>query len=203
MARNPDPARKPELLEQILDYLLDKPLSNLTFRSLATALGVSTFTLVYHFGTRAQLVSEIVKAISARATAIESNLIENPGTLDAYFHGLEVSWEWTLDPTNRQLQRLEFEAAMLEALDPESHTYMRSLYEGWQRMGRNALLSFGLSEEDAEIESRLAVDTFYGIQLDLVINQDDAKATLAFERAMVRHRQRIEQLVAGNAIPAA
>ena len=66
MSRRPDPERKPELVAQILDYLLDKPLSSLTFRTLASGLGVSTFTLVYHFGTRAELLSEIVAAISGR-----------------------------------------------------------------------------------------------------------------------------------------
>lgn len=195
MPRNPDPTRKPELLAQILEYLLDKPLSTLSFRTLATALEVSTYTLVYHFGNRAQLVSEIVFAISSRLDGIEERLENNPVTVDVYLHGLEISWEWTLDPKNRQLQRLEFEAAMLEALDPDSHTFMRKLHATWLRMGAQALIGFGLTEDDAELESRLLVDTFYGIQLDLVINQDDAAATAAFNRAMAHHRARLEQLL--------
>jgi hypothetical protein len=52
-----------------------------------------------------------------------------------------------------------------------------------------------MSAEDAEIEARLLVNTFYGIQLDLVINQDDERATRAFERAMKLHRERIEELL--------
>jgi AcrR family transcriptional regulator len=195
MPRRPDPERKPELVAQILDYLLDQPLSGLSFRTLADALDVSTFTLVYQFGTRAQLLSEIVKAISAREVEIHQRLIANPGTLDIYFEGLERSWEWTLEPRNRQLQRLEFEASMIEALDPAAHTFVRALHARWQEIGYQALLSFGLSSEDAEVESRLIVDTFYGIQFDLVVNNDETRATAAFVRAAQQHRARITALM--------
>lgn len=195
MSRRPDPGRKPELLAQILEYLLDKPLASLTFRALANALGVSTYTLVYQFGTRAELVSEIVGAISARQSDIEDRLVTNPGTLDAYYENLAVSWRWTLDPRNRQLQRLEFEASMLEALDPDLHNFSRELYGTWLRVGRDALESFGLSPHDAQIEARIMVDAFYGLQYDLVVNNDAVGATEAFERLVEHHRERVEALV--------
>ena len=141
MSRRPDPERKPELVAQILDYLLDKPLSSLTFRTLASGLGVSTFTLVYHFGTRAELLSEIVAAISGREAGIHENMVAHPASLDAYFDGLESSWQWAMQPRNRQLQRLEFEASMIEALDPSGHVFVRKLFARWQRLGYEALLS--------------------------------------------------------------
>lgn len=199
MSRRPDPARKPELLSQILDFLLDKPLASLSFRTLATALGVSTFTLVYHFGTRAELVNEIVRAISARLNDIQTRLEANPGTMDTYFLGLEESWDWTLQAKNRQLQRLEFEACMLEAIDPASKSFTRTLYSTWQRIGIDALRALGLSAADAEVESRLLVDTFFGIQFDLVVNHEDARATAAFRRAIEHHRDRITNLVGATA----
>jgi AcrR family transcriptional regulator len=195
MSRLPDLERKPELVANILEYLLDKPLASLTFRKLASALGVSTFTLVYHFGTRAEMVRDVVSAISAREAGIHENLVINPASLDAYFDGLERSWEWTLEPRNRQLQRLEFEASMLEALSPEQHTFVRALFARWQQIGYDALVSFGVGEADAEEESRLVVDTFYGVQFDLVVNGDEAKATAAFSRAVALHRRRIEELL--------
>ncbi|MFM9876648.1 MAG: TetR/AcrR family transcriptional regulator [Rhodoglobus sp.] len=196
MARTADPSRKPALLEQILDYLLDKPLSALTFRTLASALDISTYTLVYQFGTRAELIRDIVGAISSRAGLIQERLASDNSTLDTYFEGLVMSWEWTLLPRNRQLQRLEFEAGMLEALDPAEFTFTRALYQHWHSIGRNALSAFGLSADDAEVESRLLVNTFQGIQYDLLLNRDDAGATAAFDRAMHIHRDRIETLLA-------
>lgn len=196
MSRKPDPGRKQELLDQILDYLLDKPLASLTLRTVADALGVSTFTLVYQFGTRAELVSDIVGAISSRQADMEHRLVSSPGTLDAYYENLAASWRWTLDPRNRQLQRLEFEASMLEALDPDTHNFSRSLYTTWLRVGRDALESFGLTPDDAEIEARIMVDAFYGLQYDLVVNNDDARSTAAFHRLVQHHRERVEALAA-------
>jgi AcrR family transcriptional regulator len=195
MSRRPDPTRKPELLAQILDYLLDKPLASLTFRSVASALGVSTYTLVYQFGTRAELISDIVTAISARQSEIEKHLLTNPETIDAYYQNLSTSWQWTLEPRNRQLQRLEFEASMLEAIEPEIHNFSRTLYSVWLRVGHEALESFGLSPSNAAIEARIMVDAFYGLQYDLVVNNDVEGSTAAFERLLTQHRERVESLV--------
>jgi AcrR family transcriptional regulator len=195
--RHPDPLRKPQLLAEILEYVLDRPLASVSFRTIAKALNVSTYTLVYQFGTRAQLLSDIVAAVSTRAEGIEEQLHNNPGTLEVYLEGLYESWEWTLQPRNRQLQRLEFEAALIEAVEPADHTFTRALFETWQRIGKEALLFLGLSAADAEVESRLIVDTFYGIQFDFVLNHDEGSATEVFERAMEQHRERIERLAAG------
>jgi AcrR family transcriptional regulator len=187
--------RKPQLLGEILDYLLDKSLASVSFRTIAQALGFSTYTLVYHFGTREQLLSEIVAAVSTRATAIENIMETAPNTLERYFEGLEDSWAWTLIPRNRQLQRLEFEAALIEALEPNAHTFSRSLFDTWLRIGRSALTSLGIEPAAAEVEARLVVNTFYGIQYDFVLNGDATPATRAFEEAMRLHRERIEALL--------
>ncbi|HXR45203.1 MAG TPA: TetR/AcrR family transcriptional regulator, partial [Pseudolysinimonas sp.] len=72
MTRAPDPAKKPALLEQIVDHFLDKSLSTLTFRSLAAALDISTFTLVYHFGSRSQLIRDIIAAIASRERGFDA-----------------------------------------------------------------------------------------------------------------------------------
>jgi AcrR family transcriptional regulator len=193
--RQPDTARKPQLVADILEYLLDKPLASVSFRTLAKALDCSTYTLVYHFGTRQHLLSEIVAAASSRVIGIEERLQSNPGTLDVYFEGLVMSWKWTLEPRNRQLQRLEFEAALIEAVEPETHTFSRALYETWLRIGTESLRSLGLSDADAALETRLIVATFYGIQYDYVLNHDAVGTGAAFDLAMARHRERLEQMM--------
>jgi AcrR family transcriptional regulator len=200
MPRHPDPLRKPQLLAEILDYLLDKSLASVSFRTIAQALGFSTYTLVYHFGTRDELLSEIVAAVSTRATGIEELMATAPNTLDRYFEGLEESWAWTLIPRNRQLQRLEFEAALIESLEPAAHTFSRSLFDTWIRIGNAALESLGIDPAEAEVEARLVVDTFYGIQYDFVLNGDAKRATRAFEQSMRIHRERIEVLLPQSAL---
>jgi AcrR family transcriptional regulator len=193
MTRSADPDIKPALLERVLDYLLDKPLSALTFRNLAASVNVSTFTLVYHFGTRADLVREIIKAIATRQRGFETVFATEDLTIDSYLRGLRTTFDLTLLPRNRALQRLEFEAQMLEALET-SPGVTRLAHEELQDQGEVALESLGLSGADAAIESRLLVDTFYGIQVGLVVNDDADRARAAFDRALEQHRERIEAL---------
>jgi AcrR family transcriptional regulator len=195
MPRHPDPLRKPQLLGEILDYLLDKSLASVSFRTIAQALGFSTYTLVYHFGTRDQLLSEIVAAVSTRTVAVEEQMAQSSDTLDTYFQGFEESWAWTLQPRNRQLQRLEFEASLIEALEPDKHDFSRALFATWQRIGQGALTSLGVEPDAAALEVRLLVDNFYGIQYDFVLNGDVEPATRAFTEAMRRHRERIDALL--------
>ena len=186
-------------MAEILDYLLDKSLASVSFRTIAQALGFSTYTLVYHFGTRDQLLSEIVAAVSTRTVAVEQQMRETPDTLAAYFQGLEESWAWTLQPRNRQMQRLEFEASLIEALEPHTHDFSRALFATWQRIGQEALVSLGMDPDLAVVEVRLLVNTFYGIQYDFVLNGEAEPATRAFNEAMRRHRERIEVLLPASA----
>jgi AcrR family transcriptional regulator len=192
MSRRPDPERKPQLLEQILDYLIDKPLSSLTFRTLAVHLGVSTFTLSYHFGTRAELIAEIVRAISNRVVSVENSLEDTSDDLAAWLAALEFSWQWTLDPRNRQLKRLEFEAAMAEALTPNEQPVIRDLMSAWHRIGVTALQKIGMSPAEADLEATLVRDLFDGLQYDLVVTGDVERTTQVFTVLIERHRQRLE-----------
>jgi AcrR family transcriptional regulator len=193
VTRQADPAKKPALLEQIVDYLIDKPLSALTFRGLASALNVSSFTLVYHFGTRDDLVREIITAIATRQRGFETVFDPQTVTLTSYFEGLRKTFELTLFPRNRALQRLEFEAQMLEAVAPD-HALTRIAHEELHARARDTLMALGLDRANAAVESQLIIDTFYGIQVGLVVSGDVKRATAAFNRALQYHRDQITPL---------
>jgi AcrR family transcriptional regulator len=194
VTRQADPAKKPALLEQIVDYLIDKPLSALTFRGLASALGVSSFTLVYHFGTRDELVRDIIGSIATRQRGFEIVFDPETVSIDSYFDGLRQTFELTLFPRNRALQRLEFEAQMLEAVAPD-HALTRIAHEELHSRASDTLVALGLDSADATVEGQLIVDTFYGIQVGLVVSGDVKRATAAFDRALQYHRERVAPLV--------
>jgi AcrR family transcriptional regulator len=197
VTRQADMAKKPALLEQIVDYLIDKPLSALTFRGLATALGVSPFTLVYHFGTRDELVRDIIGAIATRQRGFETVFDPNTVTLDTYFVGLRQTFDLTLFPRNLALQRLEFEAQMLEAVAPD-HAVTRIAHEELHARARDTLVALGLDSARAALEGQLLLDTFYGIQVGLVVSGDVKRATASFDRALQYHREQITPLVTSD-----
>jgi AcrR family transcriptional regulator len=197
VTRQVDLAKKPALLEQIVDYLIDKPLSALTFRGLATALGVSPFTLVYHFGTRDDLVRDIIGAVATRQRGFETVFDPTSTTLQSYLSGLRQTFDLTLLPRNRALQRLEFEAQMLEAVAPD-HALTRIAHEELHSRARDTLIALGLEPDRAVLEGQLLLDTFYGIQVGLVVSGDVERATASFERALQYHREQIEPLIHAN-----
>ena len=194
VTRQADTTKKPALLEQIVDYLVDKPLSALTFRGLASALGVSSFTLVYHFGTRDELVHEIIESIATRQRGFETVFDPDTVTVDSYFAGLRQTFELSLFPRNRALQRLEFEALMLEAVASDG-AVTHTVHESLHTRAQFTLMALGLDSDDAAIEGQLLLDTFYGIQIGLVVSGDVTRATEAFDRALQYHRERITPLV--------
>src|SRR6476620_8448708 len=59
--------RQEELLAQVTDYVLSEGLIGLTLRPLADAIGTSDRMLIYHFGSRDELVSDVVAESTRRA----------------------------------------------------------------------------------------------------------------------------------------
>lgn len=179
MPRKPDPTRKPELLGRILEHLAGRTLATVSFRTLAEALGVSTYVFVYHFGNRAQLVDEIVRAIVARQDAL---LAVDPVDLDepAWLEFIETAWAEVSTPYNLQLMRLEYEAAMLEMIDGDAGGIARSAVSRWQAFTKDWCIARGLDADVADVESRLFTDTIYGLQYDALATGDTERVTAAF-----------------------
>ena len=195
VARPKDLDRKPALLVAIIDHLLDKPLSGLSFRTLAEALSVSTYTLVYHFGTRAELLREVVQAVSERQSYVVSIIDEESGLVDQHLANLRHSWRLSLDERSLQLQRLEFEAAMLESRELRADRITLESFNRWNRSGVGALVKMGVSADDAELEVRIIVVTLYGLHYDLLVSRDVERTTAAFERVLEQYGRRIRELV--------
>lgn len=199
MARQVDTERKPQLLGEIMDYLLDKPLSSLTFRSMAEHLNVSTFTLVYHFGTKSTLVTEVVAEIcsSRQRTLLASNL--STTSVEEYFDGLRDYWMWTLEPRNRQMRRLEIEAATGECLSPSSQSVTRRTLVAWHEIVADGLIALGVSPNVARVEARAMTSTMYGLQYDLIVTGETEQVTEAFDYAIDVYRSRTRAQLGGSA----
>jgi AcrR family transcriptional regulator len=195
MARTSDPARKPALLARVVDYLLDKPLATLSFRAIAAGLEISTYTLVYHFGSRDRLLHEIIAAVAERQNVVMPTMAAEGGDLDRHLANVRRSWQLGLEPRNLQLLRLEFEAAMLESREVGEDPITGRVSARWHRAGVDALLLMGLSPSDAELESRVMVGTIYGLQYDLIVSRDVARVSDAFDRAVEAYGQRVRTLL--------
>jgi AcrR family transcriptional regulator len=180
MARQARTERKAELLSAILEYLHDKSLAGLTFRSLAEGLGVSSYVLVYHFGHREQLVNEIVRGIESRLDSIRAADVQDIDR-GAWRDYLQESWRWTMAQHNRHLARLEFEATAQDLVAESPRGTAREHFRMLHEKSRDWLMLQGIREEYAATDARLFTAAFYGLQFDFVVNNQPEEASKAFE----------------------
>jgi AcrR family transcriptional regulator len=180
MARPVKPERKAELLSGILDHLLDKTLAELTFRSVAEGLGISSYVLVYHFGNREQLVSEIIRSIESRLDGMRTADVRDIDR-DAWRCFLMESWQWTMAQRNRHLARLEFEATAQDIVAAVPRGTAQEHFRMLHQKARDWLVVQGIREEFADTDARLFTAAFYGLQFDFVLMNQPAEATKAFE----------------------
>ncbi len=183
MARPTSPGRKIELLSQTLDYFQDKPLSDLSFRTLADGLGISSYVLVYHFGNREQLLNEIVNFIETR---LNEGL--RPASTDLsveeFREHAHFILEHSLDERARQSQRLVFEAAMQDPTSERPRGTAGKIFNYWISFVTRWLENQGIESGSARVEARLLVSTFYGIEFSYVISGEQHQAREAWAKAV-------------------
>jgi AcrR family transcriptional regulator len=192
MGRKADPSRKSELREQILDYLLDHSLATLTFRDLARALDVSTYTLVYQFGTRDELITEVLAAIAGRHRSMQAAIVRPHANLDDYLEGLTSTWYSLLGDRGRRIQLVELEAGLYVARDSPDSTGAVA-YEGRVALFHEALTMLGVAADQADLLARDLLTSLYGLRYLYVIVGDEARATASFQRIVAAHRRAVEE----------
>jgi AcrR family transcriptional regulator len=176
MPRKPDPTRKPELLGQILEHLRGRSLATMSFRTLADALGVSTYVFVYHFGNRAELVAEVVRAIVAReddVLAVDVSPLD-PAQFEAH---LSSAWQAAVSDRGSDLRRLETEAALLEVVAGDESGAARRAPERWPGHLAPWLTGRGVAAAEADSAARQLAAVLWATQLDVVLTGDVERAS--------------------------
>lgn len=187
MARTGNPERKTELLDQILEFLVDVPLAQASFRALADALGVSTFALVYHFGNREQLDQEILSVVRDRQVlmlgGIKPGAISNEELIEAGVH----AWEESLSRRGLLAGRLSFEAGVTERLRyPAGDGILAAAHNDWVQALQGWAVVHGATEASAEAEAELLVAALSGLRYRLHLYGPDAVPIALVETAFRR-----------------
>ena len=100
--------RRTELLGNVVDELLVRGAADLSLRPLAERVGSSARLLIYHFGSKEQLVaaalSEVRRRIQASLGARAA--VVKPASLRAL---MMMVWDWAVETENQGCLRLLFE----------------------------------------------------------------------------------------------
>src|SRR5262252_537319 len=79
LAKNAMAERRARLLDDIVEYLLRNGLAGLSLRPLAAGIGSSPRMLLYFFGSKEQLISEVMAQIRLRQRADLARAIAGSG----------------------------------------------------------------------------------------------------------------------------
>lgn len=175
MGRKPDPARRDELLEASSEFVMEHGLAELSLRPLAKALGVSPRVLLYHFGSKEQLVTEVVEVTRRKMMMpISQNSAE----------ALHSYWNTRSSEEATAYVRLFFEVVMLAMQSPDRPAYRSFLtkmdaetVEPWQTL----FLREGRPPEQARRDATLVSGALRGLLIDQLVSGDTERTTSAVE----------------------
>lgn len=190
MARLVDLDRRNALLDDVVRYLAEHGLANVSLRPMATALGVSVNTLSHHFGSKDDLVIAALRRSGEVQQDVERRWLERrPGMSQADL--LRAWWRWiTTSPHNLAVVRLGIEAAALEATLGGLPRQIRGEQIGlWRSNIEERLIAEGVPPDTATTEASLAKGLFTGLVVDLLATGQKARLTRALELGLARFEQ--------------
>ena len=193
--------RKQQLLEEILEYLRTRTLASVTFRTLADALGVSSYVLVYQFGNREALINDIVREVDYRVM-----FNDLPEVMEQDFEVFEENTSRTLrqlmTEENRHLLRLQMESATMDVVAENPKNALSTYNRLWTDLVITYLTGVGLKKKAATSIARGFVSEVTGIRFDFVLNGDEDVAAEEIEFALKSFRTALERAAEENGVKA-
>ena len=199
MARLVDVDRRVALLDDVVAYLGEHGLANVSLRPMANDLGVSVNTLMHHFGSKDDLLIAALRRSGRVQQQVEQRWIErSPGMSQADL--LRAWWRWTnASPQNLAIVRLGIEAAAMEATLEGLPRQVRGEQIGlWRTNIEERLVAEGVPDEIAVIEASLAKAMFTGLVVDLLATGQRARLTRALEVGLERLEQVVGTVLTGR-----
>ncbi len=161
--------RRTEWTEAATDYVLEHGLIALSLRPLAAALGTSDRMLLYHFGSKDELVAAVLRRSNEQSTD-HVRAMEPSTDLRAAVHDL---WAVMLIPQVDRCTRLYIEAAALGLLGREPYaSVVREANDLWTAALVDHLVRSGVRRPLARRAVSVIDAAFMGFQLDLPLDVD-------------------------------
>lgn len=160
--------RRPQLVLAAADWIVSNGLDELSLRSLAAGVGVSHATLLHHFGTKEQLLVEVLAEFRGRQRlmlAASASDSASPG-LTAL---LWATWRRLTSPEAEPFLRLVFELAGVGVRRPERvQGFLHGVVEDWTSSIRLLLEREGMPPDAAARLATVVYAALRGLLLDVL-----------------------------------
>jgi AcrR family transcriptional regulator len=183
--------RRGELVDAVGEYVLDNGVASLSLRRVAQDVGVSHATLQHHFGSKEELLDEIVDHLLMR-TLVPTDPEELPERLADPEGRLRDMWaQWT-SPVGRRDISLFFEIVGQSLFDEAQYgaTVKRSM-EVRTAMMAEWVAAQGCPEAEAAAVATLLIGELRGLMSDLLVTGDDERIAAAFELVLENSGRRV------------
>jgi AcrR family transcriptional regulator len=193
MPRQATVERRIELEEALVEYVLEHGIGELSLRPLADALGTSTYSLIYYFGSKEAVVATALRAVNRRLVQLfdEWASSSSPGDL------LRRYWAWSSSDDNRPYLKLfsEVYGLSLARRDRFPGFLDADGLDRWVAVVKDLVMrQTGLPAADAERVATVLMSLVTGLQLDLLTSGDRERTTLALEAAATAIDELTDQL---------
>ncbi|MGW3495916.1 TetR/AcrR family transcriptional regulator [Streptomyces sp. NPDC001020] len=170
-AHGTDGDRRAQLLDAAVDHVAAHGIADLSLRRLGAAIGVSHRMLIHYFGSKEQLLVEIVRTSEHRQRELLSRLRLEPGLSPADF--ARRLWRQLTNPRLAGQERLFFEICG-HALRgrPEAVPILEGLVADWLEPLVAVEIAAGADPVVARNRARLGLATVRGLLLDLLATGD-------------------------------
>lgn len=177
MARPADPERRTATLAWATDYVLAHGLAGLSLRPLAAALGTSTRMLLYDFGSKEKLISEILAEARRRLGELFTQNLD-AGALSRA-DTVRAIWAWLTTPEQAPYLRLFFQVHVDAIARPGAYADGgRPLVTDWLDFLGSPLRADRLDPATAT----LLIGTVRGLLLDRLTTADPERTDRALDR---------------------
>ncbi|GGV81039.1 hypothetical protein GCM10015535_20180 [Streptomyces gelaticus] len=176
--------RRPELLAAATEYILEHGVTGLSLRPVAQALGVTHATLLRHFSSKDALLLAVAEKVRTDMAAWLMSDVELREARSAA-ELLRAVWRRLCEPQEQRQFLLLFEFVGHHGeKSGEDEELSRSIVQDWTEIIADRLAADGWPPEDASALSTLVLAQVRGLQLDLLVSGDRARADRAIDFAV-------------------
>ncbi|WFR70896.1 TetR/AcrR family transcriptional regulator [Prescottella defluvii] len=187
--------RREELLRAVTDYVLEQGTTEVAMRPLAKAVGVSHAALLHHFGSKEELLGEVLGALRHESMPIELVRATTSGFDEIDLIAVLRSW-WQLRTSPEELPRFRLTLEMVaKALsEPDRHErYLTNFVRDWLTAFNRIIVASGCPRDEAPAHSTLVLAQVRGLLLDLLATGDRERVDRTFELVVGDTRARIRR----------
>ena len=184
--------RRGELLAAAAEYVFEHGLAELSLRPLAAALGISHKSLLRHFGTKEELLVEVLaEARTRERLLLAEGAGEEPGGTGAV---MRAAWERWTAPEHLPFLRLWFEVQAMALQRPDRFgDYLESTTRDWKQLAEAVLEGDGVPRERAVPLAGFMFAAVRGLQLELLHSRDRSGVDAAFAELVAAVEARVAE----------